>query len=121
MIQNKFIHKSKEILNGFFSTKRLPGDKEKKLKNLIKFCFEPYKLLPEDAIQLSYFNRTSRSSLYPEHKIDYPAYKHVVGFTVVIDDEQNLVAAYFALPSSNVGYRKVYYRRWKGMGFEEAL
>ena len=121
MIQKRFIGKSEHIQNGYFNSKYLPGDPDKKLRNMVKYCFEPHRLTADEASQLSYFNRTSRSSLYPEQKSDYPGSKHVSGLSIVVDNHQNLVVAYFALPSSTLGYRKIFYRRWKGMGFEEAV
>lgn len=128
LVYKNFIQKSTPIRKGYFNRKKLQGKPSKNLRHMIKYCFEPTSgLTRENMFQLSYFNRSSRSSLYPEQKnnetvaenLNY--LEHVSGLVVVVDSEMKLVAAYFALPSSNLGYRKVFYRRWKGMGFEESL
>ena len=128
LVYKNFIQKSTPIRQGYFNRKKLQGNPAKNLRHMIKYCFEPTPgLTRDDMFQLSYFNRSSRSSLYPEYRESGTAanrpsyYEHVSGLVVVVDSEMKLVAAYFALPSSNLGYRKVFYRRWKGMGFEESL
>lgn len=128
LVYKNFIQRSTPIQQGYFNRKKLQGNPAKNLRHMIKYCFEPTTgLTRDDMFHLSYFNRSSRSSLYPEHRdsgtaADNPNYYgHVSGLVVVVDSEMKLVAAYFALPSSNLGYRKVFYRRWKGMGFEETL
>ena len=41
---------------------------------------------------------------------------------IVTDREtQDLAVIYFALKSLNIVYRRVYYKRWKGESFDEAL
>ena len=128
-IRKRFIDKSPPIGRGYFNRKKLPGVLSKGLRNMIKYCFEPHLLTAEHVRELSYFNRNSLSTLYPEQQkltvnndrmggIDFT---YVSGLAVVLDSEMRLVAAYFALPSSGMGYRKVFYRRWKGMGFEETI
>lgn len=110
------------LKGGYFNRKFLPGNAERKLNDMVKYCIEPFRMSHGEATRVSYFNRTSRSSLYPERAITgYPAYKHVSGIAIVVDRKQKIIAAYFALPSSTIGYRKVFYRRWKGMGFEDAV
>lgn len=126
LVYKNFIQKSTPIRQGYFNRKKLQGNPNKNLRHMIKYCFEPTAgLSRDDMLHLSYFNRSSRSSLYPEHRDSGIGlnnyYEHVSGLVVVVDSEMELVAAYFALPSSNLGYRKVFYRRWKGMGFEETL
>jgi len=110
------------LKDGYFNKKYLPGNANRKLNDMVKYCIEPFRMSHGDATRVSYFNRTSRSSLYPERIISgYPAYKHISGLAMVVDRKHRVVAAYFALPSSTIGYRRVFYRRWKGMGFEDAV
>lgn len=105
---------------GFFNIKVLQGNAEIRLQNMTKYCFEPYKMTVREAMSIGPFNRSTRSTLFAseyEKKME----KHIAGITIVIDIQHTLMAIYFAVPSSGVGYKYVYYRRWRGEGFEEFL
>ena len=113
----KLLHK---FQLGYFNIKQLVGNKTIDLHNMTKYCFEPRQLTLKETKQIENFNRASKSSLIPE-EVRSPS-SAVGGVAIVIDKEtQDLAAIYFALKSSNVGYKRVYYKRWKGGSFDETL
>ena len=105
---------------GYFNIKQLVGNRTLGLHHMTKYCFEPHQLTLKEIKQIENFNRASKSSLIPE-EVRSPS-SAVAGVAIVIDKEtQDLAAIYFALKSTNVGYKRVYYKRWKGESFDEAL
>ena len=112
--------------HGYFNWKSLPGNTFLNLQNMTKYCFEPSKLTLKEAKRVLSVNRTSRSSLcssdYAFDRTTSPQQNtYVAGLGFVVDSDDNIVAWYFAVHSSTLGYKFVSYKRWRGQGFEEYL
>lgn len=105
---------------GYFNRKFLHGNANINLRDMTKYCFEPYKMTVGEAMSIGRFNRISSCSLL-ESEYGIMSEKYIAGLTIVIDSKHTIVASYFAVRSSALGYRHVYYRRWKGEGLEEIL
>ena len=110
------------FLHGYFNVKQLPGVRQSGLQNMTKVCFEPKWLSAQDVKQMYRFNRVVKSSIYLEDKTATQKQEFVTGVAIVVDDlTGHLEGFYFALPSNKLGYRKVGYRRWKGVGVLDYL
>ncbi|XP_057298302.1 uncharacterized protein LOC130629188 [Hydractinia symbiolongicarpus] len=106
--------------HGYFNVKKLKGNPNKDLRNMTKYCFEPYHMTLKEAKEIFRFNRTTKSSL--NYELEDTGNPMIAGISIIMSDNGHaLEGIYFALKSSTVGYRNVFYRRWRGQGFTEAL
>ena len=110
----------KKFESGYFATKKIISNSSKIDLNVTKFCLEPNKLTMSEASSLAHFNKTSLSSLHNERRPNKNS--TVAGLTIAVDSQTlSIVAVFFAIRSSNIGYQNVYYKRWNGESVADVL
>lgn len=105
---------------GYFNLKQIAGDDTKELQSMTKYCFEPYNMSLKEAKSLIKFNRKTKSSLYQVPSKN--SSEEVAGIVVLFNKvTKELEGIFFATKSKGLGYKRIFYKRWKGQGLEETF